>query len=265
MSFQITFLHSLSQRAGHNFLAQIIRQKGEYKTINYESYETLSLKLFGDLHKALNYSKHFIRAKDSKNNELQLIVNGYRNELLKLDSNILMKSPFLEYTSQIEVFPNDMHIVLLRDPYNLFISVEKSIYNFRTTNIKNKIKRAFRPLYSLYFLLSWRTKMNFYNTLTSYSIPENVLIIKYESLKSNESLEVLSKFLKIKKVSIEDVEEIHNINSSFAPKDKQWKSHTRNIGDPNNRYNNAPLWIKFYCYLFLRKERKIHNKINSNF
>ncbi|CDF80026.1 hypothetical protein BN863_23140 [Formosa agariphila KMM 3901] len=264
MSLQITFLHSLSQRAGHNFLAQIIIQTGDFKTINYESYETLSTALFGDLHKKLNYSNHFVRAKDSKNIELQLIVDGYRKELLKLNSNILLKSPFLDSISQIEVFPKDKHIILLRDPYNLFVSVEKSIYNFRTTNIKTTIKRVCRPLYSLYFLLKWRKKMNFYHNLSSSSqFPNNVLLIKYEGLRENKTLEALSEFLEIKKLTVKDVGKVHNINSSFAPKDEQWKLHNKNVGDPNKRYKNAPLWIKLYCYLFLRKEREIHNKIND--
>ncbi|WP_458627278.1 hypothetical protein [Winogradskyella sp. PC D3.3] len=261
MGSQITFLHSLSQRAGHNFLAQIIRKGSDFEIINNESYETISTKLFGDIYEKINCSKHFVRAKDSKNNELQLIVNGYRTELLNLDSNILLKSPFLDSRSQIEVFPNDKHIILLRDPYNLFVSVEKSIYNFRTSSFKNTIKLILRPLYSLYFLLKWRNKMSFYRFISNYNVLNNVLIIKYEDLRNNINLELLSDFLEVSKLTIEDVDKIHNINSSFAPKENQWKSHAENIGDPNKRYEDAPSWIKLYCYLFLKKERQIHNKI----
>ena len=145
------FIHALSQRCGHNFLAQLIQSQLKVEVFVHKNHEVIIPQLLASKMDQLENSKRFVRNKKAKIKEVSKTASNY----------ITSKEPHIYKTSrlkseyEVDLFPNIKHLILVRHPQDLFVSYEKSVYYFRTMTTKNRIKKLFRPLYSYYVLNVW--------------------------------------------------------------------------------------------------------------
>lgn len=260
----IIFLHSALPRCGHNFLANLLRERIDLNTLSHKTYEAIGTRFFSDKYVELTRTKRVVHSKQGKLLELNLMVEGYRDKVLATHGTTVMKNPFFRDISQIELFPLDKQILLYRNPYDLFISFEKAIYSFPKKTLKNSLKKLIRPFYSLYCLFSWKKNLFEVLTIMDQQLEGlNCCPISYHSLFTPEGQRKLFSYLEIDFDDADIVEVKENNNSSFLSNKYRWHTHNQDIGDPKNRFKNASFWLRGYCNLFLNRERKLFEKIES--
>lgn len=150
------FIHAISQRCGHNFLSGLIKKQSKYIVFIHNSYEVIFPAYLSSKYEDLKFSKNFTRNKKAKLKEIELAAESFINQ----DKSIIFKTSRFTSSYDVDLFPGIKHIILVRHPLDLFVSYEKSIYNFRIPSLKNRLKKFIRPLYSYYILKIWRRQIN---------------------------------------------------------------------------------------------------------
>ena len=241
---KIIFLNSYLPRTGHNFSSQVIQVFSDHQVLSHSHSETRLSRVLESYFKVYDELIYHKTAKEFMN---RLFIEDLRRNILReSDQNYVMikDTSFVGITELHKTFPNDIHLLLIRDPKNVFNSLIKGMRLGKPT-FKNYIKKA-------------GNKTGLYPWFYSRKLSKQVLnetpdlnhhqIIRYEDLvlKNETTLFYLKKNFKTKK-SLEqikkEIDEIAVINSSFFEEvgaKKIWdsKSKTQNF-DPINRKSNS--------------------------
>ncbi|WP_034057551.1 sulfotransferase [Lacinutrix jangbogonensis] len=239
----IIFSNSYSPRTGHNFASEALKVFTDHEVLAHARSET-RLSNFLKGYKELYNSIHFKSDRDFFDT---IILNDIRSNIIKhSESNyILIKNTSFEGVKHIpEVFPDDIHILLLRDPIDTFNSLFKAM-NLNKMGHKYWIKKIGKVLgvYPYYFCR--KVSMQIIKDLPDFS---KFYVVKYEDLvKQNITvLEALKKkFNTPKSIEqiIEELSSIKVINSSFFEETGAkgiWESKEITKGfNPINRKKNS--------------------------
>ncbi len=241
---KIIFMHSYSPRTGHNFASEVIKIFSEHVVLAHHRSET---RLSRVLESYFNIKNDLIFHREDEDFLDYLFIKDLREKIIeKSDGELVMikDTSFIGVQRLLEVFPEDHHIILLRDPFQVFNSLFKAM-NLHAGTFKNKIKKIGKitGLYP-YFYCRKVTEMVIKN------IPDfrNCVVIKYEDLvlKNEETLMALKEIFKPDKNMDQikaEIESIPVINSSFfeevgAKKIWDMKPKTENF-NPVNRKGNS--------------------------
>jgi len=225
---KIIFLNSYLPRTGHNFASEAIRVFSGHKVLIHNKSETRLSKMLEAYFKIYKESIFHESDRDFFN---KLFIEGIRNRILKESSNeyCMIKDTTLIGTDYLPiVFPDDIHLILIRDPKNVYNSLIKGM-KLGKRSLKNTIKKLGNKtgVYPWYYSrkLSNQVSKEFPN-------PNQHFIIRYEDLvtQNEELLKKLQALFKTTK-SLEQVKreisDIRVINSSFFEEVK-----AKNIWDP---------------------------------
>jgi hypothetical protein len=251
------FIHAISQRCGHNFLTEVLREKLSHKIFIHKNHEVIVPSILAEKRAELN-SKNFIRNKKAKIKELEIAADSYCSTINTKDAYIF-KNSLLSSRYNVDLFPDSKHIILTRNLYDLFTSYEKSIYNFRKIGFKEYFKKFIRPIYSFYVLYKWSKGIE--RTISELKQIEcKYLLVTYESLMTIKGQRRLFNFLDLE-ITIQETIKPVNVNSSFSEKNIQWNKPSKNIGDTSKRFENAPLWLRLMIILKLKNLSKELNDL----
>jgi hypothetical protein len=243
---KIIFLNSYLPRTGHNFSSQAIKVFSNHQVLSHSHSETRLSRILDSYYKVYN---HLIYNQTDKEFLNSLFINNLRNNILrKSDQKYVMikDTSFIGVKELQKTFPDDIHLILVRDPKNVFNSLIKGM-NLGKPTFKNYVKKA-------------GNKTGIYPWFYSRKLSKQVLnetpdlrqhyIIRYEDLvlKNENILNYLKGLFKTNK-SIEqikkEIDEIEVINSSFFEEvgaKKIWDSKPKTKKfDPVNRKSNT--WL----------------------
>ena len=217
MEQKIIFSNSYSPRTGHNFAAEVFRVFVDAEVLAHHRSET---RLTTILEKYFNvYDKHIYGKKDKMFFDY-LFIDDLRSKIInKSDKEfIIIKDTSFNGVNHIRrVFPEDIQILLIRDPLAVLKSLFKGMA-LGKKDIKSKIKKILTPIgiYPLYYAFLFNYKY-------SKQIPnlKDFNVIYYEKivLKDEKTLLKLKELFKSKKTLKnikKEIDEIKVINSSFT-------------------------------------------------
>lgn len=212
---KIIFSNSYSPRTGHNFASEALKVFTNHEVLIYNKSET-KLSNFLEVYYKLHATIYHKRNRDFFD---KIILSNIRNEILKASesSYVMIKNTSFEGVKYIpQLFPNDIHILLLRDPQDVFVSFFKSI-DLDKKGYKYVIKKIgkFLGIYPYYFCK--KISKRIIKIIPNFS---KFYIIKYEDLaqqKETVLLELKEKFNCNKSLDQikEELNSIKVINSSF--------------------------------------------------
>ena len=243
---RIIFLNSYLPRTGHNFSSQVIKVFSDHQVLTHSHSETRLSRVLSSYYNISNKLIYHQNAKDFMN---RLFINDLRCNILRESdkSYVMIKdTSFIGVEELKKIFPDDIHLILLRDPKNVFNSLIKGM-NLKKPSLKNYLKKLG---------IKWGAYPWFYSRKLSKQILKQIPemdhyeIIRYEDLvlKDNQVLMKLKKMFNTQK-SLEqiknEIDEIRVINSSFFEEvgaKKIWDEQPRTENfDPINR--NSNIWI----------------------
>jgi hypothetical protein len=262
---KIIFLNSYLPRTGHNFSSQAIKVFSNHQVLSHVHSET---RLSSILASYYTVSDMHIYHKADKDFMDRLFINDLRNNILRESENsyVMIKDTSIIGVEELKrTFPNDIHLILIRDPRNVFNSLIKGM-SLKKTSLKDRLKKAGNKsgLYPWYY--SKKLSQKVLKVLPDLS---HFQIIRYEDLveKDDQLLSELKHMFNSSK-SLEqikkEIDEIRVINSSFYEEvggNKIWDDQPRTKAfDPINRKSNTWL-IRKGVELGSRKLRKKLNYI----
>jgi len=214
---RIIFLNSYSPRTGHNFASEVLKIFTNHEVLAHNRSET-RLSIFLNGYYKIYNSK--IYHKTDKEFFDTIILKSIRKNIINKSSNdfIMIKDTTfegIEYLSK--VFPKDIHIILLRNPRDVFSSLFKAMDLTKGT-IKDLIKKLglISGLYPYYYCKK-----------VSKSIMEHIpeinachYVLRYEDLVTKNVsvlVELKEKFNSDKSIEEikQEIDNIHVLNSSF--------------------------------------------------
>lgn len=214
---KIIFSNSYGPRTGHNFVSEAFKVFTDHEVLAHNRSET-RLSNFLERYKEVYNTNHHKSDKDFFNS---IILSSIRSNIIensKTDSNFIMiKNTSFEGVKYIpEVFPNDIHILLLRNPIDVFNSVFKAM-NLNKNGYKYKLKRIGKALGLYPYFFCKKISKQIIKDIPDF---KKFHVVRYEDIVTQDVnvLEDLKKKFNSKK-SIEQIkEELNNIqviNSSF--------------------------------------------------
>ncbi|MBT8393385.1 MAG: sulfotransferase, partial [Bacteroidia bacterium] len=200
---KIIFSNSYSPRTGHNFVSEVIKIFSGHEVLVHNKSET---KLSNLLDKYFEISSSIYYKSDREFFD-RIILKRIREAILSESENefVMIKNTSFEGVNALpKVFPEDIHILLLRNPIDVFNSVFKAM-DLNKKGFKYKLKKVGKlcGLYPYYFCRKISSK-----TIKHIPSFDNFYIIKYEDLV-NRNEEVL-KSLKQKFNTPKSLEQIKN-------------------------------------------------------
>ncbi|MGM0635486.1 MAG: hypothetical protein ACQESK_05435 [Bacteroidota bacterium] len=261
MKQKIIFSNSYSPRTGHNFVAEVFKTFLEADVLIHHRSETRIAPLL-DAYFSI-YDTHIYGVKD-KDFFDYLFINDLRNKIISKsdkESIIIKNTSFVGIEHINRVFPNDIQILILRDPYAVLKSLFKGM-SLGKRNTKNTLKKIgiFVGIYPLYY--SW-----LFNKKIIKKIPDlnNYTVVRYEDLvikddntliKLRDMFETEKSLNKIK----EDIDNIKVINTSFTNETGAkhiWeaKQKSRKFNPINRKGHNwlVRFTLKVGCYPLRKK------------
>lgn len=211
----IIFSNSYGPRTGHNFASEALKVFTNHEVLVHNRSET---KLSNFLEK-YNDLQDTIYHKTDKYFFDKIILSSIRDNILEETTTdyVMIKNTSFEGVKYIpEVFPNDVHILLLRNPIDVFNSVFKAM-NLNKKGYKNIFKKIGKALgvYPYYFCRKISKQI-------TKDIPDfsKFYVLRYEDIvKQDEAvlLELKNKFNTQKSIAQikEELNNINVINSSF--------------------------------------------------
>ena len=189
----------------------------------------------------------------------KIILSNIRDAILKESDNeyiMIKNTSFKGVFALPEVFPEDIHIILLRNPVDVFTSVFKSM-RFKKKNLRNTLKKAGK-IFGIYPYYYCRKICN----RVIQDIPDfnKYFVLKYEDLVTQN--EFVLKDLKQKFNSPKSIDQIKQeiniikvINSSFHK-----ETGAKNIWEAKERTNDfKPIGRKEHSFL-VRKGIELGSK-----
>lgn len=231
---KIIFLNSYLPRTGHNFASEVLKIFSDHQVLAHFRSETRLSTLLESYYRI--YDQKIFHDSDKIFFD-HLFIDDLRNKIINsTDKKFIMikDTSFSGVDLLPRVFPNDHHIILIRDPKNVFLSLLKGM-NLQKKSWKNKLKK-FGILTGLY-------PYHYSDKLTKQvllDLPEmkNHIILRYEDLvrKEERTLMRLKKLFGTSKSLDQiknEIDEIQVINSSFFN-----EVSARNIWDMKPKTND---------------------------
>lgn len=248
---KIIFLNSYSPRTGHNFVAQVIQKLTNCQIIPHIHSESKLSYILNSYYKICETS---VNSKTDQNFLDDLFLKDLRSKILDRYGYQFNNSLMIKDTSQVgaiaqkKVFPDDIHILMFRDPRDTLLSVFKAMNYFKKGKISGRLKKLgiYTGVYSYLYSIKYSRRI-------SKSIPKETsgfYILRYEALvnRDEESLNDLIHLFG-SDLSVADlkkrIDEIGIINTSFYKeesggnsiwdqknKSKHFKPVTRNKNIP---------------------------------
>lgn len=262
---KIIFLNSYLPRTGHNFSSQAIKVFSGHQVLSHSHSETRLSRVLSSYYKISNELIHYENDKIFMD---KLFIHELRKKILCQSEKeyVMIKDTSFEGVKGLQkTFPDDIHLILIRDPKNVFNSLIKGM-GLRKPSLKNYLKKAgnMTGLYPWYY--SRKLSKQVLNQTPDLSRHR---IIRYEDLvlKDEKTLLDLKDLFNTNK-SLEQIrkkiDEIGVINSSFFEEvgaKKIWDTQPKTQDfDPINRKSNTWL-IRKGIELGSRKLRKKFNYI----
>lgn len=262
---KIVFLNSYLPRAGHNFTSEALKVFTDHHVLIHNRSET---RLATVLNEYFKISNKMVFHKSDKDFLDHLFIKGLRHRILeKSDSKYVMikDTSFVGVDHLQQLFPSDIHLILLRDPENLFNSLIKGM-RLKKNNLRDFIKKA-GIVFGIYpYYYSKKLSNQILKVLPNF---ENSIVLKFEDLVGlrEETLEMLKSLFdsdKEVKTIKEEIDSIKVINSSFTKEmgtSHIWQEKPKSERfDPVNRKGNSYL-IRLGIRCGSRKLRKKLNYI----
>ena len=216
MEQKIIFSNSYSPRTGHNFAAEVFKVFVNAEVLIHHRSETRLTTLLKEYFYI--YDKHIFSKKDKAFFD-HLFINNLRDNIVNKSKKefIIVKDTSFEGVEHIKrVFPEDVQILLIRDPLSVLISGFKSM-RLNKKGLKSKLKKIglYVGIYPLYYAL-----LVSYKQLQTIPNLDHFNVIQYENLvsKDDKTLLKLKTILRSEK-SLEEIKkgisEIEVINTSF--------------------------------------------------
>ena len=251
MEQKIIFSNSYSPRTGHNFAAEVFKVIVDAEVLIHDRSET-KLTTILDLYYYI-YDSKIAGQKDKKFID-ELFINDLRKKITKHSQKkyiIIKDTSFIGVNEIRRVFPNDIQILIIRDPKAVLSSLFKGMSKKNT--FKNVLKKVgyFIGLYPLYYAL-----LLSYKQLKTLPDLDKYNVIKYEDLVMKDKTSII----KLKKLFgsnksieniIDDIDKIKVINTSFINETgskKIWdaKIKTDKFNPINRKSQN---WLVRTCFL----------------
>ena len=217
MGKKIIFSNSYSPRTGHNFAAEVFKVFVNAEVLTHQRSET---RLTAVLEAYYSIYDRRIYHETDKAFFDHLFINNLRINIVNKSSKefIIIKDTSFEGVEHIKrVFPEDVQILLIRDPLSVLVSGFKSM-RLNKKGLKSKLKKIgfYVGIYPLYYAL-----VVSYKQLQTMPNLDHFNVIKYENLvlKDDRTLLKLKTILSSEK-SLEEIKkgisEIEVINTSFT-------------------------------------------------
>lgn len=246
---QIVFLNSYSPRTGHNFSSEVLKLFSDHQVLVHNKSET---KLSRVLDNYFHFRDRIIHHNSDREFLDSLLIKGLRERILNHSENnfvMLKDTSIIGAEKLLNLFPDDLHIILIRDPETVFQSLFKAM-NLENTSFRNLLKKIgiFTGLYPYYYSRKISRKVLKY-------LPEldNFHVLKYEDLviKKRDTLLFLMEIFKTEKDLEQiktEIDEIPVINSSFYEEvgaNHIWEKKLKNSNfNPLNRKGSSYLLRK---------------------
>lgn len=260
---KIIFLNSYLPRTGHNFASQAVKVFSDHQVLAHPYSETRLSRILASY---FYNSEILVYHQSDKDFMDRLFISNLRKNIVR-ESNksfvMIKDTSFIGISELKRTFPDDIHLILIRDPKNVFNSLVKGM-NLKKPSIKNLLKK----LGNKAGVYPW-----FYSRKLSQKVLKQIpdlnqhIIIRYEDLvmKNEHLLKELKTMFETDK-SLEqikkEIDEIRVVNSSFFEEVKAkkiWDAQPKTKDfDPINRKPNT--WL-------IRKgieigSRKLRKKLN---
>ncbi|MEO2064658.1 MAG: hypothetical protein ABGW97_16890 [Christiangramia sp.] len=260
---KIIFLNSYLPRTGHNFAAEVIKIFSDHQVLINPRSET---KISTLLESYFLIYENGILNKANRDFFDHLFINDLRKRILcKSDKNHIMikDTSFVGVDYLPEVFPGDIHLILIRDPLNVFLSLLKAM-NLNKRSYRNFLKKILLPVGIYPYFYSKKLSRQ---VLDHFPELNNRIVLRYEDLvmKNKTVLRKLQKIFNsesdIDEIKLK-IDQIKVINSSFFEETKGLK-----IWDMQSKTKEYdPLKRKSRNY-FIRKgvelgSRQLRKKLN---
>lgn len=237
---QIIFFNSYSPRTGHNFSSEVLKIFSDHQVLIDNRSET-RLPMVLDAY--FNIRNNFVRFNSNREFLDSLLISGLREKILSHSDNqyiMLKDTSIIGAENLLNIFPDDLHIILLRNPETVFLSLFKAM-DLQKPSFRNFLKKVgvFTGLYPYYYSRKISRKV-----LEDLPELDKFYVLKYEELvtKNRDILLFLMEVFKPEKdlEQIEtEIDEIPVINSSFYEEvgaNHIWETKSKNSNfDPLNR------------------------------
>lgn len=243
---KIIFLNSCLPRTGHNFASDVIKIFSNHQVLINPRSET-KISTFLDSYYTIRENE--ILNKTNRKFFDYLFINDLREKiLLESDHDFVMikDTTFCGIDKISKVFPDDIQIILLRDPSRIILSLLKAM-NLKKKNFKTRLKKILMPLGIFPFLYSRKLSKQVLHHISGTEL-ENKFIIRYEDLflKDEETLLQLKELFNSNKELAQiknEIDDIRVINSSFFEEtggNRIWdsKPKTQNFAPLQRRNKN---------------------------
>jgi len=218
---KIIFLNSFLPRTGHNFVSEVIKIFSNHQVLINPRSETKISTLLDSY-----YEIYFTGILNNANRTFfdHLFIDNLRERILSSSTQnfIMIKdTTFIGVNYIPKVFPEDIQLILIRDPYNVFLSLLKAM-DLQKKNYKNFIKSLLFPTGIYPYLYSRRLSEKI---LRSFPDLKNKNVIKYEDLvqKNTATLKLFKRLFNSEielEVAKKHIDNIKVINSSFYEETK---------------------------------------------
>ncbi len=257
---KLIFFNSYLPRTGHNFSSQVIKVFSDHQVLSHSHSETRLSRVLKSYYKVYD---ELIYHKNDKDFMDRLFIYDLRNNILKESDQkyvMIKDTSFIGVKELQKTFPNDIHLILIRDPKNVFNSLIKGM-GLRKPSLKSYLKKGG----NIIGLYPWFYSRKLSKQVLSETPDLNQhQIIRYEDLvlKNEDTLNNLKNLFQTNKSLHQikkEIDEIGVINSSFFEEvgaKKIWdaKPKTKNF-DPIHRKSNT-WFIRKGIELGSRKLRK---------
>lgn len=212
---KLIFLNSYLPRKVHNFASQVIKVFSDHQFLSHSRSET---RLARALEAYFHIRKYHIRDSVANASMDALFIKNLRKNILEdSDRPFLMvkKTSLLGFDYIKKKFPNDIHLILIRDPKNVFSSLIKGM-SLSKASLKNKLK-IFGNLTGVY---PWYYSRRLSKQVLNEYPKQDFRILRYEDLvkKDEQTLNLLKKLFNTQKSLAQikrEIDEIQVIDSSF--------------------------------------------------
>lgn len=259
---RIIFFNSYLPRTGHNFAAEVIKIFTDHEVLAHNRSETRISTMLNSFYeiRARNFYESDRKFLDS------LFINNLRKNILKRSQSryVMIKDTSFRGVELLpNIFPDDLHIILTRDPKNVFLSLLKGM-NLKKRSLKNQIKKLGIPVGVYPYVYSRKISSQ---VLKNFPDLRSHTIIRYENLvlKDEEILLHLKKLFnseKSLKQIRKEIDDIQVINTSFYE-----ETGAKNIWEKKPKTPNFdPLMRKSFSFHVVKAvelgSRKLRKKLN---
>jgi hypothetical protein len=213
---RIIFSNAYSPITGHNFASEVVKLFTNHRVLIHNKSETRLASLLEFYYKI--YNTHIYHQTDKEFFD-EMFIHDLRAKILsKSDAEYMMikDTSFTGVSHLKKVFPDDVHILLIRDPRDVLLSLFKGM-RLNKPGFKYTLKRWGKLIgvYPYYFSQKWSRKI--IKNLPDF---DEFVVLRYEDLvtKNEKTLLKLKDLFQCEKSMVQikkELDAIEVINTSF--------------------------------------------------